>query len=122
MIDRTQGKAILTGDPDQLPSVGAGGPFAEIAERLGAAELRENRRRIDPIQHDLFEAVHDGDPRDYLSHAVQTGRLVVAVDLADAKATLVADWWRHAERDPAGNVMIAWAEPTSRTRTRQAGS
>lgn len=106
-VDHACGKAILMGDPDQLPSVGAGGLFAEIAGRLGAAELRENRRQIDPIQHELLEAVRDGDPLDYLSHAVRTGRLVVAADPDDAKAALVADWWQHAEGDPAGNVMIA---------------
>ena len=107
MVERCRGKAILIGDPNQLPSVGARGLFAEIAERLGAAELRENRRQIDPIQHDLFEAVRDGDPLDYLSHAVKAGLLVVATDPDDAKAALVADWWRQAEPDPAGNVMIA---------------
>ena len=107
MVDRARGKAILIGDPNQLPSVGAGGLFAEVAERLGAAKLRENLRQVDPIQHDLLEAVRDGDPLDYLSHAVQTGRLVVAADPNDAKTALVADWWRHAKRDPTGNVMIA---------------
>ena len=107
MVERARGKAILIGDPNQLPSVGAGGLFGEIAERVGAAELRENRRQVDPIQHDLLEAVRDGDPLDYLSHAVTTGRLVVALDVDDAKAALVADWWRDAERDPPGNVMIA---------------
>ena len=107
MVERARGKAILIGDPNQLPSVGAGGLFGEIAERVGAAELRENRRQVDPIQLDLLEAVRDGDPLDYLSHAVKTGRLVVAADRDDAKAALVADWWRHAERDPAGNVMLA---------------
>ena len=107
MVERARGKAILVGDPNQLPSVGAGGLFAELAQRLGAVELRENRRQIDPVQHDLLEAVRDGDPLDYLSHAVKTGRLVVAADLDDAKDALVADWWRHGERDAAGNVMIA---------------
>ena len=107
MVERARGKAILIGDPHQLPSVGAGGLFAEIAERLGAVELRENRRQIDPAQHDMLEAVRNGDPLDYLSHAVKTGRLVVATDLDDARDALVADWWRHGERDPSSNVMIA---------------
>ncbi len=49
----------------------------------------------------------NGDPLDYLSHAVKTGRLVVAADLDDAKDALVADWWQHGERDPSSNVMIA---------------
>ena len=32
---------------------------------------------------------------------------MVASGLDDAKDALVADWWRHGERDPSGNVMIA---------------
>ncbi len=75
-------------------------------QRLGAVELHENRRQFDPIEHDLLEAVRNGGPLDYLSHAVKTGRLVVAADLDDAKAAMVADWWQHGRRDPASSVMI----------------
>ena len=98
-------KAILIGDPNQLPSVGAGGLFAEIAERLGAAELHANRRQLDLIEHDLLEAVRNGDPLDYLSHDIKTGWLVVATDLDDAKAALVADWWRASLEHLAARLL-----------------
>ena len=39
LVERAEGKAILIGDPHQLPAVGAGGLFAGIVEREGAVVL-----------------------------------------------------------------------------------
>ena len=49
-VERAEGKAILVGDPCQLPAVGAGGLYPALCEQLGAIELTENRR-----QHELSE-------------------------------------------------------------------
>ena len=106
-VERAQGKAVLIGDPLQLPSVAAGGLFVAIARELGAVELRENRRQVDPNERELLAALRGGDPRLYLAHAASSGRLVVADDRSEAKRALLSDWWQHGSLEPSENVMIA---------------
>lgn len=106
-VEQAGGKAILIGDPQQLPAVGAGGLFAAIVERHGAFELRENQRQRDELEQRALRAVRDGRGRDYLAFAEQRGRLVVSHDPLESRARIVGDWWRHARTDLAGNVMLA---------------
>jgi conjugative relaxase-like TrwC/TraI family protein len=106
-IDQAGGKAILIGDPHQLPAVGAGGLFAGIVERLGAVELTENRRQPDPDERRALQAIRDGLGRDYLAFADGRGRLISEETSAATKARLLSDWWVSAQDDVAGNVMIA---------------
>ena len=40
MVEEAGGKALLVGDPAQLPAVGAGGLYAALCERLGAVQPR----------------------------------------------------------------------------------
>ena len=49
-VEQAGGKAVLIGDPQQLPAVGAGGLFAAIVERHGAIELSENQRQRDELE------------------------------------------------------------------------
>ena len=104
---RPQGKAILIGDPHQLPAVGAGGLFAGIVERHGAVELTENRRQHDELERDALARVRDGVGRDYLAYAEKRERLVVSESPVTTRTRLLADWWEHARDDLAGNVMLA---------------
>ncbi len=53
-VDQARGKLVLVGDAAQLPSVGAGGLFAELVDRLGAVELASNRRQ----HHGRFRRIH----------------------------------------------------------------
>jgi hypothetical protein len=107
-VERAEGKAILVGDPAQLPAVGAGGLFAAIVERHGAFELFENRRQHDELERRALAALRAGVSGDYLAHAARHGRLVVAADPLAAKAALLADWWPAASDDLAGSMMIAY--------------
>jgi conjugative relaxase-like TrwC/TraI family protein len=107
LVEEAEGKAVLVGDPRQLPAVGAGGLFAAIVEREGALELRDSRRQRDELERRALAAVRAGAGRDYLAHAEQKGRLVIGDDPVDAKARLLADWWQAASHDLQGNVMIA---------------
>jgi conjugative relaxase-like TrwC/TraI family protein len=101
------GKAILVGDPQQLPAVGAGGLFAGIVDRYGAVELTENRRQRDALEHDALDAIRRGLGRDYLSFVQRRERLVVSDNPLATRTRLLADWWRSARDDLPGNVMIA---------------
>jgi hypothetical protein len=107
LVEQAQGKAILIGDPHQLPAVGAGGLFAGIVEREGAVVLRENRRQRDELERDALARVRAGVGRDYLAYAEKRERLVVSDSPVTTRARLLADWWAHARDDLAGNVMLA---------------
>ena len=56
LVEQAGGKAVLIGDPHQLPAVGAGGLFAGIVERHGAVVLTENRRQHDELERDALAA------------------------------------------------------------------
>jgi len=106
-VDQAEGKALLIGDPHQLPAVGAGGLFAGIIERHGAIELAENRRQHDPEERRALEAVRNGLGRDYLAFAEGTGRLVASETPLATRTRLLADWWAAARDDLPGNIMIS---------------
>ncbi|MGH3040835.1 MAG: MobF family relaxase, partial [Gaiellaceae bacterium] len=106
-VEEADGKAILIGDPYQLPAVGAGGLFAGIVERFGSVELVENRRQRDRLERDALAAIRRGFGRDYLAFAERSERLVVSENPVDTCTRLLADWWRAARRDLPGSVMIA---------------
>ena len=107
LVEQAQGKAILIGDPQQLPAVGAGGLFAGIVEREGAVVLSENRRQRDELERDALARVRAGVGRDYLAYAELRERLVVSESPVTTRARLLADWWTHARDDLPGNVMLA---------------
>jgi conjugative relaxase-like TrwC/TraI family protein len=107
-VEHAGGKAVLVGDAAQLPAVGAGGLFAAIVERNGAVELRDNHRQRDELERRALVRLREGQSRNYLAHAAEQGRLVVADNRTEAKAQLVADWWQSARVDLRGSVMIAY--------------
>ena len=107
LVEQANGKAILIGDPHQLPAVGAGGLFAGIVEREGAVVLTENRRQRDDLERDALARVRAGVGRDYLAYAEKRERLVVSESPVTTRARLLSDWWEHARDDLAGNVMLA---------------
>jgi conjugative relaxase-like TrwC/TraI family protein len=107
-VDYADGKLVLVGDPAQLAAVGPGGLFAALVERNGAIELTDNRRQRDELERRALVLLREGGSRDYLAQAAEQGRLRVAETRTEAKAQLVADWWRAASGDLAGCVMIAY--------------
>ena len=107
LVEEAEGKAILVGDPHQLPAVGAGGLFAAIAERHGAVQLRENHRQRGELERRALAAVRGGLGREYLAFAERNERLVVCAGPLETRARLLVDWWSDACRDLEGSVMIA---------------
>ena len=108
LIDDAGGKAILVGDPGQLPAVGAGGLFPALCDRLGAIGLSENHRQHDPEERDALARLRAGDPEPYLAQAASSGRLHLEDDATSAKSRLLEDWWQAAERNLSGTVMLAY--------------
>jgi ATP-dependent exoDNAse (exonuclease V) alpha subunit len=85
-VEQAEGKAVLVGDPAQLPAVGAGGLFSAIVERNGAIELHDNWRQRDELERRALALLREGSSYAYLAHAADHGRLTVAADRVEAKA------------------------------------
>jgi conjugative relaxase-like TrwC/TraI family protein len=108
LVERAEGRVILVGDPNQLPSVGAGGLFPSLCERLGAIDLADNRRQRDISERRALALLREGKPEAYLGHAARCGRLHLEQDPAEAKQRLLEDWWQVAQHDLEGSVMLAY--------------
>jgi ATP-dependent exoDNAse (exonuclease V) alpha subunit len=108
MVEDSGGKALLVGDPAQLPAVGAGGLYEALCDRVGAVRLQENHRQREVSEREALAHLRDGDAERYLAHAAREGRLRMADDAAQAKEQLLADWWRAAaEGRLRDTVMLA---------------
>ncbi len=107
-VEQARGKLILVGDPAQLPSVAAGGLFAELVERLGAAEVTSNRRQHDPAERAALARLRAGDSETYLAWAIRNDRVVLAPTIDDARERLLDAWWRGGGADPARQLMLAY--------------
>jgi conjugative relaxase-like TrwC/TraI family protein len=108
LVEQAEGKAILIGDPHQLPAVGAGGLYPALCEQLGAISLAENRRQRDLSERQALARLRAGHPEAYLAHAARDGRLHLADDMTVAKQRLLEDWWQVAQHDLRGTVMLAY--------------
>jgi hypothetical protein len=108
LVEQADGKALLVGDPGQLPAVGAGGLYPALCEQLGAISLADNRRQLELCERQALARLRVGDPEPYLAYIARHDRLAVDDDPLQAKERLLADWWRAAEYDIARSVMLAY--------------
>jgi conjugative relaxase-like TrwC/TraI family protein len=108
LVEKAEGRAILVGDPHQLPSVGAGGLFPALCERLDTISLADNRRQRDLSERRALALLREGDPHPYLAYAAKTGRLHLEHDPTEAKQRLLEDWWQVAQHDLSGSVMLVY--------------
>jgi conjugative relaxase-like TrwC/TraI family protein len=106
LVEEAGGKAILVGDPAQLPAVGAGGLYATMCDRLGAVHLTENRRQHEPAERDALARLRDGDAEGYLGHAAREGRLHVGDDPTEAKERVLVDWWAAAREGELREIVM----------------
>jgi conjugative relaxase-like TrwC/TraI family protein len=96
MVEEAHGKALLVGDPAQLPAVGAGGLYEALCDRVGAVRLEENHRQRQLSEREALAHLRSGDAEGYLARAAREGRLRIADNATHAKEQLLADWWRAA--------------------------
>jgi conjugative relaxase-like TrwC/TraI family protein len=74
-VDRHGASLVAIGDPRQLPSIGAGGMFEHIAERVPTAQLTEVRRTADVATREAWRQLREGDPARAMAHYRAAGRL-----------------------------------------------
>lgn len=98
-------KAVLVGDPKQLPEIEAGGLFSAIARRVPTTQLTENRRQTDPLERIALDQLRSGDVDAALQGLQRTGNVTIATNADDARTALVNDW--HAATTTGDVVMVA---------------
>ena len=101
------GRLILVGDRDQLPPVGAGGAFGSLVDRLGAAQLAENRRQRDEFQRKIAGLLADGRADDALALLEEHGRFTGYDDVAQARADLIDAWAATSLVSPERALILA---------------
>ena len=92
-VDRSGAKAVLVGDPRQLPEIAAGGLFAGLTLRQPAIELRDNRRQQHEWEIEALRQLRDGNTTHALHAYQQHGRITIGFDAEHTKTLLLGDWW-----------------------------
>ena len=105
-VERTGAKAVLVGDPKQLPEIAAGGLFAALTERLPVLELKDNRRQQHEWEIEALRQLRDGATTHALHAYLDHGRITVGHDSHHTKTLLLADWWASIVRGDDA-VMLA---------------
>lgn len=101
-------KVVLVGDERQVPAVEAGGSFAGLADRLGAAELSEVHRQRHAWDRTALDELRHGDISEWIAAYDQHGRLVPCRSADEQTRTLVSDWYVAArEHGMEESVMLA---------------
>jgi ATP-dependent exoDNAse (exonuclease V) alpha subunit len=90
--DAADAKLVLVGDPRQLPEIEAGGALAALVSRIGATELTENRRQVDPSERAALAALRQGHSEVALATYERAGRVHTAPCAREAQVALVQSW------------------------------
>jgi AAA domain/TrwC relaxase len=105
-VGRTGAKAVLVGDPKQMPEIAAGGLFAALSERLPVLELKDNRRQQHEWEIEALRQLRDGATTHALHAYLDHGRITVGHNSHHTKILLLADWWASIVRGDDA-VMLA---------------
>jgi Ti-type conjugative transfer relaxase TraA len=101
-------KVVLIGDERQVPAVEAGGGFAGLADRLGAAELSQVHRQSHAWDRSALDELRHGDLSEWIAAYDQHGRLVPCRSADEQTRALVSDWYVAArEHGMEQTVMLA---------------
>ncbi len=98
-------KVVLVGDPCQLPEIEAGGGFVGLADRLGRAALRTNRRQTNQWERDALALIRQGHTNQAIDAYVRHGRVTTGRTAIEAARCMVDDW--AAARGTQSAVMLA---------------
>jgi len=77
-------KVVLVGDNQQLQSIGAGGTFSTVSDRIGKAELTEIFRQDSAADKQALQSLRQGDSKAFLAHMKAEGRLSITKRTTDA--------------------------------------
>jgi ATP-dependent exoDNAse (exonuclease V) alpha subunit len=106
-VARRDGRLILVGDRDQLPSIDAGGAFASLGDRLGVAHLQENRRQRDELQRAVAGNLAEGRAPEAIALLQEHGRFQTYDDARQARADLIEAWSASSLQAPDRALILA---------------
>ena len=102
----THSKLVLAGDAAQLGSIGAGGLFAELSDRVPTAELTEVHRANHEWERRVWEQVRNGEPGPALSQYQAHDRLHIHDTRAQAAKAMVENWDKTRRSLPGGRAVM----------------
>jgi Ti-type conjugative transfer relaxase TraA len=105
--DMAGARVVLVGDWKQLQAVEAGGPFKEIAEKIGYAELTDIRRQDEEWMREAVRLFADGESKKALSLFAERDLLTVSKTRTDCISDLLEDWKEHGAENPEHNLILA---------------
>jgi conjugative relaxase-like TrwC/TraI family protein len=127
---RQQSKLVLVGDQAQLPSIGAGGMFAELQKHVPTATVSEVHRARHEWERDAWGQIRDGNSHRALAAYQAHDRLHIT-DTRDQAAERMVHAWDHARRErpeqrtvmltDASNVELDRINTLAQERRAQAG-
>ena len=97
--EKSGAKLVLVGDDRQLAPVQAGAPFRTLVERMGAAELTENRRQREGSDREASKDLREGRTREALQTYLDKGTLSVAETRYEGIREIIDKWSREARSD-----------------------
>lgn len=98
LVERTGAKLVLIGDAAQLPSIGAGGMFEHLTQRLPTVQLGEVMRARDPQEKRAWADMRAGRTDRAMAHYRSQERLNIA-DTRDQAIERAANAWEQLTRD-----------------------
>jgi conjugative relaxase-like TrwC/TraI family protein len=127
---RQETKLVLVGDQAQLPSIGAGGMFAELQRHVPTARVSEVHRAQNEWERDAWGQIRNGYSHRALASYQAHDRLHIA-DTRHEAAERMIDAWDHARRahperrtvmlTDASNVELDRINANAQERRAQAG-
>ena len=106
--DEAGAKVVLTGDPQQLQAIDAGGAFRAIAERTGASELQTVRRQREAWQAEATKHLAGGQAARAIATYAANGDIHQHEDREAAAVATVAAWAAQGKAQPeASQIMLA---------------
>ncbi len=104
--EKADAKLVLVGDDRQLAPVQAGAPFRTLVERMGAAELTENRRQREGSDREASKDLREGRTREALQTYLDKGTLTVAENRDEGIREIIEKWTREIRSGNLKDVVI----------------
>ena len=114
LVEKAEGKLILTGDDRQLPEIDAGGLFCALTRRLPAVELTDNIRQEQPWERVALAELRTGSVAQAVDTYQRHRRLSFGSDRQETVSRAVEDWFRHVTGtgDLTSGLLMAYDNDT----------
>jgi ATP-dependent exoDNAse (exonuclease V) alpha subunit len=106
ITDRSHSKLVLAGDSAQLSSIGAGGLFRELQDRVPTATLTEVHRANHQWEREAWGRLRDGDAQRALAAYQARDRLHIHETREQAGERMVSDWATTRAEHPRDQVVM----------------